>query len=131
MAMSSVFARKAPVSATWFRVLLVAAMVMSAFAHRAAVAEPTAIELAQYVLPDGTVPDLCDPVSGGDAGHVHVVCDFCLIAGSAAPAQPVAPALASPLPIVLAVVLPPRAAPPVNPVELATASKRGPPVLSV
>ena len=128
MAMSSVFARKAPVSATWFRVLLVAAMVMSAFAHRAAVAEPTAIELAQYVLPDGTVPDLCDPVSGGDAGHVHVVCDFCLIAGSAAPAQPVAPTLASPLPVVLAVVLPPRAAPPVTPVALATASKRGPPL---
>ncbi|WP_370322538.1 hypothetical protein [Oricola sp.] len=128
MAMISVFARKARASAVWLRVLLVAAMVMSAFAHRAAVAEPTAIELAQYVLPDGTVPDLCDPVSGGDAGHVHVVCDFCLIAGSAAPAQPVAPTLASPLPVVLAVVLPPRAAPPVTPVALATASKRGPPL---
>ncbi|MAZ18647.1 MAG: hypothetical protein CL535_20265 [Ahrensia sp.] len=126
--MISVFARKARASAVWLRVLLVAAMVMSAFAHRAAVAEPTAIELAQYVLPDGTVPDLCDPVSGGDAGHVHVVCDFCLIAGSAAPAQPVAPTLASPLPVVLAVVLPPRAAPPVTPVALATASKRGPPL---
>lgn len=129
--MSSVIARKAPVSAVWLRVLLVAAVALSAFAHRAAVAEPTALELAQYVLPDGTFPDLCDPVTGGGAGHFHVVCDFCLIAGSAAPAQPVAPALASPLPVVLAVVLPPRAAPPVKPVELSTASKRGPPVLSV
>jgi len=128
--MSSVFARKAPGSAVWLRVLLVAAVVMSAFAHRAAVAEPTSLELAQYVLPDGTFPDLCDP--GGDgAGHAHAFCDFCLIAGASAPAQPVAPALASPLPVVLAVVLPPRAAPPVTPVELATASKRGPPVLSV
>jgi len=128
--MSSVFARKAPASAVWLRVLLVAAVVMSAFAHRAAVAEPTALELAQYVLPDGTFPDLCDPGSDG-AGHVHDFCDFCLIAGASAPAQPVSPALASPLPVVLAVVLPPRAAPPVTPVELATASKRGPPVLSV
>jgi hypothetical protein len=129
--MRPVVAQMAPVSAAWLRVLLVAAVVMSAFAHRAAVAEPTPLELAQYVLPDGSLPDICNSGSGDGAGHVHVICDFCLIAGSAAPAGPVAPALASPLRIVLAVVLPPRDAPPVVTVELATASKRGPPVLFV
>lgn len=129
--MKPVFARKAPVSATWFRVLLVAAVVLSAFAHRAAINGPTPFELAQYALPDGSIPDICNSGSGDGSGHVHAICDFCLIAGSAAPAQPGAPVLASPLPIVLAVALPPRAAPPVTPVELATASKRGPPVLSV
>ncbi len=129
--MNAVFARKVPVSAVWLRVLLVAAVALSAFAHRAAVAGPSALELAQYALPDGSLPDICNPGGGGGAGHVHAFCDFCLIAGASAPAQPAAPVLASPLPVVLAVALPHRTAPPVTPVELATASKRGPPVHSV
>jgi hypothetical protein len=118
--------------AAWLRVLLLAAVVMSAFAHRPAVSAPTPLELAQYVLPDGTFPDLCLNEDGGAPSHAdHAFCDFCLIAGSSHPAQPVAVALSQPLPLLLAIATPATTAPPVVAVELATASKRGPPAFSV
>lgn len=121
-----------PGSAVWFRVLLLAAIVLAAFAHRPAVSAPTPYELAQYVLPDGTFPDLCATEEGGDPSHAHHdFCDFCLIAGASAPAQPAAATLSQPLPLMLAVIVPPMTAPPVVAVDLATASKRGPPAVSV
>jgi len=121
-----------PGSALWLRVLLLVAVVLAAFAHRPAVSAPTPYELAQYVLPDGTVPDLCTTGDGSAPSHEqHQLCDFCLIAGSSAPAQPAAATLSRPLPLLLAVIAPPMTAPPVVAVDLATASKRGPPSASV
>lgn len=118
-------------SAVWLRVLLLAAIVLAAFAHRPAVSAPTPYELAQFTFPDGTAPDLCTPGSGDGPAHAdHFFCDFCLIAGSSAPAQPAAATLSQPLPLLLAVIVPPMTAPPVVAVDLATASKRGPPAAS-
>jgi len=123
---------KGRVPAVWFRVLLMAAIVLAAFAHRPAVSAPTPLELAQYVLPDGTWPDLCDAQEDGAPSHSHhAFCDFCVIAGASAPAQPAVPVMSRPLPLLLAVLVPQTTAPPVAPVELATASKRGPPSASV
>ena len=105
------FRSKSP-GAAWLRVMLLAAVVMSAFAHRPAVSAPTPLELAQYVLPDGTWPDLCLDGSGSAPSHAdHGFCDFCLIAGSSHPAEPVAAALSQPLPLLLAAVLPASTAP--------------------
>ncbi|MFZ2102575.1 MAG: hypothetical protein WAU86_18625 [Oricola sp.] len=123
--------RSGALGAAWLRVVLLAAVVLSAFAHRPLVSDPEPFELARYVLPDGTLPEICtvDENGGGPAKHDHVVCDFCLIAGSSHPAEPVAEALSRPLPLLLAVIVPVTTAPPVVTIELATASKRGPPVL--
>jgi hypothetical protein len=130
-AMMSLRIANRPAAAVWFRVVLLAAIVLAAFAHRPAVSAPTRLELAQYVLPDGTWPDLCATEDGAPSPHQHELCDFCLIAGSSAAAQPVAASLSQPLPLLLAVVMPPMTAPPVVAVDLATASKRGPPSVSV
>lgn len=68
--------------------VLLCALVMSAFAHQAspAVAQPTGIDMrayaAQYTLPDGTLPVLCDWQSG-DSQNSTSLCEFCLIAASA------------------------------------------------
>ncbi|GAB4357339.1 MAG: hypothetical protein Kow0026_17600 [Oricola sp.] len=131
-AMMSLRIDKRPVAAVGFRLFLLAAIVLAAFAHRPAVSKPSPYELAQYVLPDGTWPDLCATEEGGIPSHGHHdFCDFCLIAGAAAPAQPAAAVLSRPLPLLLAVIVPPMTAPPVVAVDLATASKRGPPAVSV
>ncbi len=78
------------------RFAVVAALVLAAFAHRAVNAEPVPAELAAYVLPDGTLPDICLTGDTNDTGHDHgtVACEFCLIAGGAALAAPVADASA-------------------------------------
>lgn len=120
-----------PGQALWLRVLLLAAVVLAAFAHRPAVSAPTPYELAQFAFPDGTAPDLCTPGSGAPAHDAHPACDFCLIAGSSAPVRPVSVTLSRPLPLLLAVLAPPMTAPPVATVDLATASKRGPPSVFV
>lgn len=129
----SIAARRAA-PAVWLRVLLVAAVVMSAFAHRAAVAAPQApspLELAFYAFPDGSVPDICDTDGGGEADHAsHIVCDFCLIAGGSAPSTPATPDLARPIPVALGLTVALVAGPPVATVDLVTASKRGPPSVS-
>lgn len=68
--------------AACLRILCAVALLSVGFAHRPASAfEPTALELAQYVLPDGTLPDLC---LGGmvDGKTTHVVpgkCEACRI----------------------------------------------------
>ena len=123
--------RKGILGAAWLRVVLLAAVVATAFAHRPLLDQSQALELAQYVLPDGSHPVICstDETGGAPASHDHIICDFCLIAGSSQPAMPVAVVLSRPLPLVLAVLVPEVAAPPAVPVELSTAPKRGPPVL--
>ncbi|MBO6639272.1 MAG: hypothetical protein JJ920_16425 [Roseitalea sp.] len=110
------------------RLVLIATLVMAAFAHRPAAPTPsgmTALEMAQYVLPDGSLPVLCLP---GQDGHISGgFCEFCLIAGSAAPPAP------GPCQPVLHRVLATgtaglaRAGPPFVPVHLQTAPLRGPP----
>ena len=64
------------------------ALVFAAYAHRAAPSNyPSDIDLAQYTLPDGTIPIICltgpdgEPLgSGGQGGG----CEFCRIAASIA-----------------------------------------------
>ena len=113
------------------RLALVAVLVMAAFAHRPAAPATGGMslaELAQYVLPDGTLPDLCLP--GGERHGASGHCEFCLIAGGAAPpcpaATPVAVAMA-----VSSVTQGEHAGPPVCAACRATAPARGPPITHV
>jgi len=110
------------------RLALVLALVMAAFAHRTAAPTQTgmsALEMAQYVLPDGTLPVLCLP--GQDGGVSGNFCEFCLIAAGAAPPGP-GPCL--PAKHLRAETGPPlvtRTGPPIATAHLETAPLRGPP----
>jgi hypothetical protein len=85
----------------------------------------TALEMAQYVLPDGSLPVLCLP---GQDGHVSgSFCEFCLIAGSAAPPAPGACLPATRLRTQTLALQTGRAGPPVATAHLETAPLRGPP----
>lgn len=71
------------------RVLCTLALLFVGFAHRPPVIQPqpiAATELAQYVLPDRTLPDLCLPSEGGKAKHggqdQGPGCEACRLAGS-------------------------------------------------
>ncbi|CAK7255217.1 conserved exported protein of unknown function [Shinella sp. WSC3-e] len=71
--------------AACLRILCAVALLSVGFAHQPASATaPTALELTQYVLPDGTLPDIClNDMVGGKAKHVGPVkCEACRI-GSA------------------------------------------------
>ena len=71
--------------AACLRILCAVALLFVGFAHRPAVAtQPDAFELAQYVLPDGTIADLClNDMVDGKAKHVAPVkCEACRIAGA-------------------------------------------------
>lgn len=83
------------------RCVVMAALVMAAFAHRGAMAVPVPAELAAYVLPDGSLPDICLTGDTNDTGHDHasVACEFCLIAGSAGLPAPVADGIRYDLPV--------------------------------
>ncbi|MDQ0346584.1 hypothetical protein J2S76_001001 [Ancylobacter vacuolatus] len=67
----------------WLRILCALALLFALAAHHSPVASPSeaAIDLSQYTLPDGTVPDLC--LTGADEdGNPHPVahlpgCDAC------------------------------------------------------
>lgn len=79
--------RKGRIGATAFFVRLACAMalVFVAFAHPPAEASPVAdVDLAAYVLPDGTMPDLCVTMAGeeGDAARLVTPCEFCRIASA-------------------------------------------------
>lgn len=67
------------------RALCAIALTFAAFAHRPALPGPSGVDLAQYVLPDGTIPVIC--TTGGDGRPLHPGsgdCEFCRIAASVA-----------------------------------------------
>ncbi|MEW9616138.1 hypothetical protein AB3G45_20180 [Shinella sp. S4-D37] len=71
--------------AACLRILCAVALLFVGFAHRPASATaPTALELTQYVLPDGTLPDIClnDMVDGKTKHVTPVKCEACRIAGA-------------------------------------------------
>ena len=96
------------------RILCAATLVFVAFAHQAPVAgESGPTELAQYVLPDGTLPSLCATVSDKsdqgqhDKTHSHG-CEACRIGASTLLPAPMDVA-GAPIPFAVAVELPIRA----------------------
>lgn len=67
------------------RILCAVALLSVGFAHRPAVAgQPDAFSLAQYVLPDGTLPDLCigDRVDGKAKHVAPAKCEACRLGGA-------------------------------------------------
>lgn len=71
--------------AACLRILCAVALLFVGFAHQpVSASQPGVFELAQYVLPDGTIPDLClDGMVDGKAKHAgSVKCEACRI-GSA------------------------------------------------
>lgn len=74
--------------------MVVVALALTAFAHRAAPAgAPPAADFLAYVLPDGTLPVLCltetsDEDGRGDHHKGAAACEFCRIAGSIAVVLP-------------------------------------------
>lgn len=77
--------------AACLRILCAAALLSVGFAHQPAFAgQPDAYELAQYVLPDGTMPDLClNDMVDGKVGHVMPVkCEACRIGSAVLMPQP-------------------------------------------
>lgn len=110
------------------RLALIAGLVLAAFAHRPATPTPSGmslIELARYVLPDGSLPVLCLPGQDGAVSGAH--CEFCLIAGGVLPPQPAAGPCVSTQTATLAMANAARAGPSICPACHATAPPRGPP----
>jgi hypothetical protein len=71
--------------ATCLRILCAVALLFVGIAHQPASATaPTPLDLVQYTLPDGTVPDLClDGMVDGKVKHASPgTCEACRIAGS-------------------------------------------------
>jgi hypothetical protein len=71
--------------AACLRILCAVALLFVGFGHQpVSASQPGVFELAQYVLPDGTIPDLClDGMVDGKAKHAaSVKCEACRI-GSA------------------------------------------------
>lgn len=68
------------------------AMVLLGFAHQpmAGVAQTLpSYDRAAYALPDGSLPELCDPSGTGSDPTRHVVaCDACLVASGHGPLSP-------------------------------------------
>lgn len=120
--------RALPLTAMAMRLALIVALVAAAFAHRPAGPAPSgmsAFQLAQYTLPDGTLPVFCLP--GEDRAASGAVCEFCLIAGGAMPpARAPAPRAWAHDGATLS-AFPVRAEPSIRPVRHGTASPRGPP----
>ncbi|MDZ7603850.1 MAG: hypothetical protein U1A06_21010 [Hoeflea sp.] len=63
----------------WLRMLCALSLLLVAFAHRPLAVESapaiSTADLAAYVLPDGTLPDLC--LTGGDDGADHSAATHC------------------------------------------------------
>ena len=77
--------------AACLRILCAVALLFVGFAHRPASAhEPTALELAQYVLPDGTMADLClnDRVDGKARHVAPEKCEACRIGAAVLMPEP-------------------------------------------
>ena len=79
-------------------VLYVLASASLPFAHRP-VQAPVSAELAQFVLPDGTLPIICGRSFPGEPAHKHAqrtFCDACCL--TSAPGLPPAADVALPVP---------------------------------
>ena len=77
--------RKIGASAWLVRLVCMAALVFVSFAHRPAqTATIDPLELAAYMLPDGSLPDLCVTAIDEDGKSSHHVapCEFCRIAST-------------------------------------------------
>ena len=110
------------------RLALIVVLAMAAFAHRPAGATAggmSLVEMARYVLPDGSLPVLCLP--GGDAPFSSQHCDFCLIAGAAAAPEPASALPLRPARVTCGALGSAMAGPPIGPVCLASSPLRGPP----
>ena len=114
----------------WTRIICALALILVGFAHKPpqTVSTVPASEFAAYVLPDGTLPFLCDVANlDGDKGtmHDHDRCEACLL--SASTLLPPPPSLPVP-PLRLAETLLPQSpvSGPVTPFRL-TSAPRGPP----
>ena len=80
-------------ASAWFvRLACTIALVLVAFAHRpvdVVAADAAAIAKAErmaYMLPDGTLPDLCGVMADedGKSGHAVIPCEFCRVASAVA-----------------------------------------------
>ncbi|WP_337184847.1 hypothetical protein [Shinella sp.] len=81
--------------AACLRILCALALLSVGFAHQpASAARPGAILLSQYVLPDGTIGDLClnDHVDGKVRHDAAPKCEACRIGGAMLLPQPADPA---------------------------------------
>ncbi len=92
------YGRKIGLEKIGMRVVLLASLVLAAFAHTAPsqnIALPDGIDArayaAKYTLPDGTLPIVCDRTGKGGTQHPGATpCEFCSLAKStdlAAPAE--------------------------------------------
>ena len=105
------------------------AMTWLGFAHQPvmAITAPSSLERLAYVLPDGTLPDLCIPQSDSPTGNGHfATCEACLVAGGHGT---LAPPLTLPLPskrVIARVEIAPSAA--LHTAARERARARGPPI---
>ncbi|MDF1632811.1 hypothetical protein [Mycoplana sp. MJR14] len=117
------------------RILCAIALLFVGLAHQppaAAMVGDQRLDLAAYVLPDGTHADLC---LSGDGSHDDEpmpaeLCDACLIASAILLPAP-ADVSGQPLAIVLAVLAPPQAETSHRRVFPPNAAPRAPPLLSL
>src|SRR5690349_13385018 len=80
------------IARAWLRILCALLLVSAGLAHQPVAAKPLQVQdLAIYVLPDGSVADLCVPGDDGQPGKVKWHgCEACRIASSIlVPAPPV------------------------------------------
>jgi hypothetical protein len=127
--------RLSPLRAT-VAALYAVAMLLLGVAHApvaGAAAKPT-VDLAAFLLPDGSVPDLCVVDAGGAGDHapLHVavtLCDACLLTGAPGLPPPVS-ITAAPVSVGSAAVMVDRGPAPVARFEVPGTS-RAPPILVV
>lgn len=78
--------RLAPVSRLFVRLLTVLSLALIAFGHQPLrLGEAGDVDLAAYVLPDGSLPALCLSGEGGtdgSTGAASSLCSACLLTGS-------------------------------------------------
>lgn len=112
------------------RIICALALILVGFAHQPPRIPTTvpASEMAAYVLPDGTLPVLCDLANLDDDDHSHDPgrCEACVL--SASTLLPPPPTLVIPTPRLAETLLPQdKAVDVANPFRL-TAAPRGPPL---
>lgn len=116
--------------AHFVRLACALAIVVIAFAHRPGMLPPGFMpseQLAAYVLPDGSLPDLCLPETGSKGAFKAKPCEFCRIAGAALPPGPPVVAVRLQLALALRTTIRDEDAKPAAP-GFPAAPPRGPPL---